>query len=152
MQTVSESSPSGSPPALRKLRQFVVPTEGEHNTGLRFLSASDIGRITHEANRAYCLAFGDTSQPRWEDAPEWQRESAWLGVQSILSGETRQPSDSHRTWLAHKEANGWKYGPVKDPERKEHPCMVPYDELSDEQRVKDHLFFSIVTSLTEPVE
>ena len=28
-----------------------------------------------------------------------------------------------------EEADGWKYGPVKDPEKKEHPCFVPYDDL-----------------------
>ena len=26
-------------------------------------------RAAHEANRAYCLALGDTSQPSWDDAP-----------------------------------------------------------------------------------
>jgi len=27
----------------------------------------------HEMNRIYCEAHGDISQPRWADAPEWQR-------------------------------------------------------------------------------
>ena len=27
-------------------------------------------RAAHEANRAYCIAIGDTSQPSWDDAPE----------------------------------------------------------------------------------
>lgn len=31
-----------------------------------------IARMAHEANRAYCQALGDDSQPAWEDAPEWQ--------------------------------------------------------------------------------
>lgn len=38
-------------------------------------------RAAHEVNRAYCIALGDTSQPSWDEAPEWQRESAKKGVQ-----------------------------------------------------------------------
>ncbi len=26
-------------------------------------------RSAHEANRAYCIALGDLSQPAWDDAP-----------------------------------------------------------------------------------
>lgn len=58
-----------------------------------------------------------------------------------------KPSDSHESWLKEKELSGWKYGPIKDPEKKEHPCFVPYDELPVEQKVKDYLFKQVVISL-----
>lgn len=99
-------------------------------------------RAAHEVNRAYCLAIGDTSQPSWEDAPEWQRSSAINGVAGALDGNT--PRQSHEGWLAEKKAAGWKYGPVKDPQRKQHPCFVTYDELPPEQQKKDLLFVSTV--------
>jgi hypothetical protein len=102
-------------------------------------------RATHEANRAYCLAIGDASQPSWDDAPEWQRSSARNGVSGALAGNT--PEQSHEGWTAEKLAAGWKYGPVKDPERKEHPCMVPYDQLPAEQRGKDALFVGVARSM-----
>ena len=35
-------------------------------------------------------------------------------------------------------------GPVKDPEKKEHPCFLPYDELPLSQRIKDYLFTAVV--------
>jgi len=104
-------------------------------------------RAAHEANRAYCLALGDTSQPAWEEAPEWQRTSALNGVDGVLSGNT--PRESHESWLEEKTATGWKYGPVKDPEKKEHPCFVPYDELPPEQRQKDHVFVGVVTAMAK---
>lgn len=110
-----------------------------------------IASICHEANRQYCESIGDFSQATWEGAPEWQRESALAGVQAILEGRTTKPSDSHESWLEQKKADGWKYGPKKDPEKKEHPCFVPYDELPWEQKRKDHLFFAIVKALTEPM-
>lgn len=107
-----------------------------------------IARVAHAANREYCRYIGDMSQPDWSDAPDWQRYSAELGVRKTLSGEIRTPEESHASWLAQKEADGWKYGPVKDAEKKEHPCMVPYEELPVEQRAKDTLFQSIVKALS----
>lgn len=99
-------------------------------------------RAAHEANRAYCIALGDTSQPAWDDAPEWQRTSARNGVRGALGGNT--PEQSHESWLAEKAAAGWKYGPVKDPEKREHPCFVPYADLPPAQRAKDHVFVTVV--------
>lgn len=97
---------------------------------------------SHEMNRAYCLALGDGSQVHWEDAPDWQRESARKGVVAALAGAT--PEQLHRGWMALKREEGWKYGPVKDPEKREHPCMVEYHALPPEQRAKDTLFRAAV--------
>lgn len=102
-------------------------------------------RAAHEVNRAYCIALGDGSQPSWEEAPDWQRSSALQGVTGALNGAT--PEQSHESWLAEKYATGWKYGPVKDPEKKEHPCFVPYAELPPEQRQKDLLFVTTVRAM-----
>ncbi len=106
-----------------------------------------IARIAHEVNRAYCAALGDNSQPTLEDAPEWQREAVMNGVRNILYGTVVTPEESHRSWVAKMADNGWVYGPVKDTERKQHPCMRPYTELPLEQRVKDHLFLAVVQAL-----
>jgi hypothetical protein len=104
-------------------------------------------RAAHEVNRAYCIAIGDTSQPRWEDAPDWQRSSAVNGVSGVLKGNT--PEQLHESWLAEKQATGWKYGPVKNPETKEHPCFVPYAELPAAQKAKDLLFVTTVRTMAE---
>ena len=99
-------------------------------------------RAAHEANRAYCIALGDVSQPVWEGAPEWQKSSARNGVRGALAGAT--PEQSHRSWLDEKLATGWRYGAVKDPERREHPCLVPYADLPLAQRAKDEIFTTVV--------
>lgn len=108
------------------------------------MNTEHIANIVHEANRAYCRTLGDESQVSWYDAPEWQRASAINGVEGILNGTITKPEQSHESWLAEKERTGWKYGPVKDSEKKEHPCFVPYGELPPEQQTKDAIFFSIV--------
>lgn len=106
-----------------------------------------IARACHEVNRAYCAAIGDNSQPAWDDAPQWQKDSAIAGVKAVIANPGGKPEDSHANWLAHKLADGWTYGPVKDPATKQHPCMVAYDQLPAEQRVKDHLFIAVVRTL-----
>ena len=103
-----------------------------------------LAKVCHEVNRAYCRSIGDNSQPAWDDAPDWQKESAINGVYFHMGNPGATPRDSHANWLREKEATGWKYGKVKDPEKKEHPCMVPYDGLPEDQKVKDALFTAIV--------
>jgi hypothetical protein len=107
-----------------------------------------IAQHAHELNRQYCLALGDTSQPEWKDAPDWQQSSALNGVRMHLANPGATPEDSHASWLKQKEDEGWVYGPVKDPVAKTHPCMMPYSGLPDSQRAKDYLFRSAVHQLS----
>lgn len=97
----------------------------------------------HMANRAYCNAIGDSSQPLWEEAPEWQKDSARNGARAALQPD-HGPGASHAGWLRQKEEEGWVYGPEKIPEKKEHPCMVPFEELPLEQQAKDYIFLAVV--------
>lgn len=109
-----------------------------------------IARVAHETNESYCHSIGDHSQTSWDDAPDWQKDSAINGVifhlEAHRRGVTPSPSASHDSWLEEKRRDGWKYGPVKDPTKKEHPCFVPFDELPVEQRVKDYLFGAVVAA------
>lgn len=114
------------------------------------MNAREIAELCHEVNRAYCLGIGDSSQPTWADAPDWQKESAINGVMFHLENETT-PKQSHENWMKEKEADGWIYGEVKDPEKKEHPCMVPYYELPLEQRTKDYLFKAVVDTMKNSI-
>jgi hypothetical protein len=105
-----------------------------------------IAQMAHEINKAYCESIGDHSQTDWKDAPDWQRDSAVKGVEFHFANPDAKPSDSHDNWLKQKEEEGWKYGPVKDPLKKEHPCFVPYDQLPVSQRSKDYLFKQVIHS------
>jgi hypothetical protein len=111
------------------------------------MSPDQIAKVCHETNRAYCQVTGDLSQPSWEDAPDWQKQSAISGVIFHLNNPGAPPSRSHELWLEQKRRDGWSYGPVKDPEKKEHPCFMPYDGLPPLQQVKDSLFIGVVDSL-----
>ena len=108
-----------------------------------------IAKVAHEINRAYCAALGDETQVAWEDAPEWQQQSAIAGVEMHLANPDATPEQSHESWLAQKVAAGWVYGEVQAAEKKEHPCCRPYDELPQEQKAKDYLFRSVVHMLKD---
>lgn len=106
-----------------------------------------IARVCHDANRAYCLAIGDASQPAWEFAPDWQKASAIAGVEYRLTNPTATAKDMHDSWTAQKLKDGWTYGQAKDADKKTHPCLIDYDRLPEEQRRKDSLFSGIVDAL-----
>lgn len=111
------------------------------------MKIEEIARVAHEVNRAYCQSLGDLSQVAWEDAPDWQRTSAINGVKHHIEHPDTTPEGSHEKWLEEKRATGWKYGPVKDAEKKEHPCFVPFADLSASDKSKDFLFRAIVRLL-----
>lgn len=112
-----------------------------------------IAKVCHAANRAYCQTLGDDSQTDWDAAPDWQKNSALKGVEfhltNLQKGIPPQPQASHESWLNEKVKDGWKYGPVKDAEKKEHPCFMPFSKLPLDQKMKDYIFTAIVQSFYE---
>jgi hypothetical protein len=108
----------------------------------------EIARVCHEANRAYCLALGDTSHFHWEHAPEWQKTSAIAGVLYRQQNTGASAKSMHESWSKQKREDGWVFGREKDPVKKTHPCLVAYEDLPEEQRVKDYLFSAIFDTLS----
>lgn len=113
------------------------------------MTPEEIAAVCHEVNRGLCVALGDYSQPNWSAAPDWQRHSCIEGVLFHLWNPDATPEQSHERWMSGKRNEGWVYGSVKDPVLKTHPCMRPYGELPIEQRLKDHLFKTVVNVLAE---
>lgn len=111
------------------------------------MNVQNIAQVAHELNKAYCESIGDNSQPSWADAPEWQKSSAVAGVNFHLENPGASPSASHENWMKQKTEEGWKYGPIKDAEKKEHPAFLPYDQLPLEQKSKDYIFRQTIHSL-----
>lgn len=102
-------------------------------------------RAAYEANRAYCVALKHPTQPPWEQASEEDQASYAKRIRGVLAGNG--PQQSHESWLVEKAAAGWKFGPVKDVEKKEHPCFRPYAELPPEQQYKDFLFIAVARAM-----
>lgn len=103
-----------------------------------------IAEMAHEVNRAYAEMIGDYTLVEWEKSPEWQKATVLDGVEKHLNNPRMTAESSHKAWMDFKRADGWKYGPIKDPEAKEHPCMLPYADLPISQRMKDYIFAAVV--------
>jgi hypothetical protein len=111
------------------------------------VNVMQIAVVCHQANKAWCEANEDYSQKDWEQAEDWQRDSAIKGVEFAIANPDAGDSAQHNAWSADKVAGGWVYGEVKDPVKKTHPSLVPFEQLPEFQQKKDRLFRAIVNSL-----
>jgi hypothetical protein len=111
------------------------------------LKAMYIAKACHEANRIWCQANDDWSQKHWDEAEQWQRDSAINGVTFRIMNPDAGHDAQHNSWMKEKVDAGWVYGEIKDAEAKTHPCIVKFEELPEFQRKKDSLFCAIVDAL-----
>lgn len=100
-----------------------------------------VAEACHEANRELQKLTGEEVNGSWDEISEDMRQSTLAGVVEVWEGTT--PEKLHQHWCMERMAAGWRWGPVKDPATKEHPCLVNYNQLPLEQKVKDILFQGI---------
>lgn len=43
----------------------------------------------------------------------------------------------HEIWAQERMNQGWIYGEKRDDTQKHHPCLIPYEELPDDEKVYD---------------
>jgi len=55
----------------------------------------------------------------------------------VLALSEEMAKNTHEVWARNRMEQGWTYGPKRDDEKKEHPCLVPYEELSEEEKQYD---------------
>jgi hypothetical protein len=108
-----------------------------------------IARVCHEVNRVWQKEIGEDVSPEWALAPQWQKDSAMKGVDFHFQEKRQGDVESHNSWMKEKLENGWRYGHRKDENDKTHPCLLPFEYLPLEQKIKDSLFASVVQSLAQ---
>ena len=45
--------------------------------------------------------------------------------------------NTHEIWSRHRMADGWHKGDARNDERKLHPSLIPYEELSESEKKYD---------------
>ena len=45
--------------------------------------------------------------------------------------------NAHDVWAVQRMRQGWRFGPSRDDQAREHPCLVPYAELPESERDVD---------------
>lgn len=132
--------------------------------GIRLVPPKDrkeiLAAACHSAWYGYAvLALGEPGEP-WESAPKWQKTSMrdaidfWDVECAAMRDDTPLEEKirilaplSHVNWMEHKKSEFWVFGKEKDPVKKTHPCIVPYEELSHDQKMKDEVVLQAYLAL-----
>lgn len=70
-------------------------------------------------------------KPNPIDTSKVELDEGILELAELLSKNT------HEVWAVGKLKEGWTYGPIIDSDLKQHPSLIPYEELSEEQKDYD---------------
>ena len=73
----------------------------------------------------------DTYKPEPIDTTSVELSEDIMELSELLAKNT------HDLWAKGRIGEGWKYGPERNDTRKEHPCLVPYNELPESEKKYD---------------
>ena len=91
-------------------------------------------RIHHIAWIAYQVAV----EQDYNEQPNKDQLDSLIDAQRRFNENPNITAEqNHNNWMQFKTSQGWKYGPVKDFDKKEHPDMVPFDQLPVVEKRKD---------------
>lgn len=54
--------------------------------------------------------------------------------EDVIGLSEQMAKNTHEVWSAGRLAQGWSYGERRDDEKKLHPCLIPYEQLSEEEK------------------
>ena len=57
--------------------------------------------------------------------------------QELLDLSEEIARNVHDVWSKNRIAEGWTWGPVRNDEKRQTPCLVPYEELPEEEKAYD---------------
>lgn len=106
--------------------------------------------LCHESNRVLQKLFKEEVSKPWDESTDEDRLSTFEGVEKALFGKTSE--ELHESWRINKERRGWTFGEVKDSIAKTHPCMVDYKDLSDQDKAKDEMFYTVINTYLKGLE
>ncbi len=72
-------------------------------------------------------------QPKPIDTSQVTLTAEYLKLTELLAKNT------HELWAQQRLSEGWKYGSQRDDVRKEHPCLVPYEDLPESEKQYDRI-------------
>ncbi len=57
--------------------------------------------------------------------------------EDLLELAEKMAENVHDVWAKTRIEQGWTYGPERNDAEKKHPCLIPYDQLPEEEKVYD---------------
>jgi hypothetical protein len=58
----------------------------------------------------------------------------------------------HLRWMRFHSLHNWRYGSVRCDELRQHPMMVPFENLSEEEQAKDEYAWQLLAAMAEKLE
>jgi len=110
------------------------------------LTYEKIASIVHSVTMRFPRSDGSYPES-WGNIPYDAQKQAADAVERVAEGKHQSPEELHILWGELNMRNGWSYGEKWCPIKKTHPCMVPYDQLSDAQKLKDEIWGTLVPLL-----
>ena len=137
-----------------------------------------LDRLAVALHELYC-ASAKTPQPSWAELGSFTRRSnlasadhlpvkvrILLGRDAVLSPETcaeayrrfcgADPEKresfrriEHERWMRFHLLNNWRYAPVRNNAGRCHPLLLPYEQLSREEQLKDDYSWELLKNLAE---
>ncbi|MDR1203333.1 MAG: Ryanodine receptor Ryr [Tannerellaceae bacterium] len=69
--------------------------------------------------------------PRPLDTSRIELSADLLELTELLARNT------HEVWSQQRLAEGWRYGTTRNDTKKEHPCLIPYEDLPENEKEYD---------------
>ena len=70
---------------------------------------------------------------------EERLKSLMKGTEYVLNNPSTTAEENHNIWMEAKKTQGYTYGEVLDVEKKTHPSMIPFENLSNIEKRKDEM-------------
>jgi hypothetical protein len=58
---------------------------------------------------------------------------------SLLELTEKLARNIHEEWAAQRIRDGWRWGPRRNDYRREHPSLIPYEQLSEQEKEYDRI-------------
>ena len=138
-------------PILEKLAEVVhtIFCEGLRERGFKYGIKTDEKLKTHNALVPYAELSEELKEQNRLNVCNIPVKLGLAGYIMTPARSNRPPFDfpgelleflaeaEHERWMRSKLDAGWTYGPQTNNEKKQNQCLVPWKELSEEEKVKD---------------
>ena len=66
----------------------------------------------------------------------------------ILALTEQLAENAHEVWAVARLAQGWTFGTARDDAAKKHPCLIPYGDLPESEKVHDRNTDAFLAEMT----
>jgi hypothetical protein len=105
------------------------------------LTSYQIAEIIHSCTSRIPRTDGSLV-PVWCDLPNAHKQHAINAVEIIMNSPSRTAEELHNLWMEPLIQDGWIRG-EHNFELKQHPSIVPFNELPESEVLKDELWYHL---------